>query len=142
MLLVRICWGPARGRFAGSGGFGFRILDFEFVWDFDIGISDFPFWLRPQAALGISQRILELPGALITLPTNTLTHARRYWLTTMPFTPVPPFGRKSRQFRSTVSWKRTNFSRPKGLCMGLSASDWSPSMARIWNRGPARPGST
>ena len=53
MLLVRICWGPARGRFAGSGGFGFRILDFEFVWDFDIGISDFPFWLRPQAALGI-----------------------------------------------------------------------------------------
>ncbi len=23
MLLVRICWGPARGRFAGSGGFGF-----------------------------------------------------------------------------------------------------------------------
>ncbi len=51
MLLVRICWGPARGRFAGSGGFGFRILDFEFVWDFDIGISDFPFWLRPQAAL-------------------------------------------------------------------------------------------
>ncbi len=41
MLLVRICWGPARGRFAGSGGFGFRILDFEFVWDFDIGISDF-----------------------------------------------------------------------------------------------------
>ena len=52
MLLVRICWGPARGRFAGSGGFGFRILDFEFVWDFDIGISDFPFWLRPRAALG------------------------------------------------------------------------------------------
>ncbi len=53
MLLVRICLGPARGRFAGSGGFslGFRILDFEFVWDFDIGISDFPFWLRPQAAL-------------------------------------------------------------------------------------------
>ncbi len=53
MLLVRICWGPARGRFAGSGGFGFRILDFEFVWDFDIGISDFPFWLRPQAALRV-----------------------------------------------------------------------------------------
>ncbi len=52
MLLVRICLGPARGRFAGSGGFGFRILDFEFVWDFDIGISDFPIWLRPQAALG------------------------------------------------------------------------------------------
>ncbi len=51
MLLVRICWGPTRGRFAGSGGFGFRILDFEFVWDFDIGISNFPFWLRPQAAL-------------------------------------------------------------------------------------------
>ena len=51
MLLVRICWGPARSRFAGSGGFGFRILDFEFVWDFDIGISDFPFWLRPRAAL-------------------------------------------------------------------------------------------
>ena len=53
MLLVRIGWGPARGRFAGSGGFGFRILDFEFVWDFDIGISDFPFWLRPQAALRV-----------------------------------------------------------------------------------------
>ncbi len=53
MLLVRICWGPARGRFAGSGGFGFRILDFEFVWDFDIGISDFPFWLRAQPALGV-----------------------------------------------------------------------------------------
>ncbi len=49
MLLVRICWGPARGRFAGSGGFGFRL---EFVWDFDIGISDFLFWLRPAAALG------------------------------------------------------------------------------------------
>ncbi len=57
MLLVRICWGPARGRFAGSGGFGFRILDFEFVWDFDIGISDFPFWLRPQAALGVRVRV-------------------------------------------------------------------------------------
>ncbi len=56
MLLVSICWGPARGRFAGSGGFGFRILDFEFVWDFDIGISDFPFWLRPQAALRLRVR--------------------------------------------------------------------------------------
>ncbi len=34
MLLVRICWGPARGRFAGSGGFGFRIcLGFRY-WDF------------------------------------------------------------------------------------------------------------
>ncbi len=53
MLLVRICLGPARGRFAGGGGFGFRILDFEFVWDFDTGISDFPFWLRPQTALGV-----------------------------------------------------------------------------------------
>ncbi len=42
MLLVRICWGPAGGRFAGSGGFGFRILDFGFVWDFDIGIFGFP----------------------------------------------------------------------------------------------------
>ncbi len=52
MLLVRVCLGPARGRFADSGGFGFRILDFEFVWDFDIGISDFPVWLRPPAALG------------------------------------------------------------------------------------------
>ncbi len=57
MLLVRICWGPARGRFAGSGGFGFRILDFEFVWDFDIGISDFPFWLRAQPALGVRVRV-------------------------------------------------------------------------------------
>ncbi len=36
MLLVRICWGPARGRFAGSGGFEFRISNFEF-----------PDWLRP-----------------------------------------------------------------------------------------------
>ena len=34
--------------FAGSGGFGFRIWDFELVWDFDIGISDFSFWLRPR----------------------------------------------------------------------------------------------
>ncbi len=57
MLLVRICWGPARGRFAGSGGFGFRILDFEFVWVFDIGISDFPFWLRPRAALRVRVRV-------------------------------------------------------------------------------------
>ena len=52
MLLVRICWGPARGRFAGSGGFGFRILDFEFVWDFE-----FPDWLRPRAALGVRVRV-------------------------------------------------------------------------------------
>ncbi len=50
MLLVRICWGPARG------GFGFRILDFEFVWDLNIGISDFLFWLRPRAALRIRVR--------------------------------------------------------------------------------------
>ncbi len=34
MLLVRVCLGPARGRFAGSGGFGFRIcLGFRY-WDF------------------------------------------------------------------------------------------------------------
>ncbi len=51
MLLATICWWPARRGFAGSGGFGFRILNFEFVWDLDIEISDFVFWLRPQAAL-------------------------------------------------------------------------------------------
>ncbi len=32
-------------------------LSFEFVWDFDIGISDFPFWLRPRAALGVGVRV-------------------------------------------------------------------------------------
>ncbi len=47
--------------FAGSGGFGFRILDFEFVWDFDMGISDFPFWLRPAAALGECGERLKSP---------------------------------------------------------------------------------
>ncbi len=31
--------------FAGSGSFGFWVLDFEFVEDFDIGISDFRSWL-------------------------------------------------------------------------------------------------
>ncbi len=45
MLLVRICLGPARGVLPAA-----EVLDFECVWDFDIGISDFPFWLRPQAA--------------------------------------------------------------------------------------------
>ncbi len=39
MLLVRICLGPARGRFAGSRGFGFRILDFEFDWDFGFPVG-------------------------------------------------------------------------------------------------------
>ncbi len=29
--------------FVGSGGFGFRIMDFEFVWDLNIGISDILF---------------------------------------------------------------------------------------------------
>ncbi len=28
-----------------------------FFLDFDIGISDFPFWLRPQAALGVRVRV-------------------------------------------------------------------------------------
>ncbi len=44
-----LCWWesaggpPAAGLLAGSGGFGFRIMDFEFVGDFEIGISNFLF---------------------------------------------------------------------------------------------------
>jgi hypothetical protein len=38
MLLVRICWWPARRGFAGSGGFGFRIcLGFR-IWDFEFPV--------------------------------------------------------------------------------------------------------
>ncbi len=90
MLLVRICLGPARGRFAGSGGFGFRILDFEFVWDFDIGISDFPFWLRPQAALRVrvggppamcdrAGSVFRHPRALARLDPSAPSHHRECW---------------------------------------------------------------
>ncbi len=35
LLVAQVC------GFAGSGGFGFRVLDFGFVWDFEFPISNF-----------------------------------------------------------------------------------------------------
>ncbi len=47
MLLVRICLRPVTVILPAA-----EVLDFEFVGDFDMGISDFPFSWRPAAAFG------------------------------------------------------------------------------------------
>ncbi len=51
MLLVRICLRPVTAILPAA-----EVLDFEFVWDFDMGISDFPFWWRPAAAFRIMEK--------------------------------------------------------------------------------------
>ena len=42
MLLVRICLGPARRGFAGSGGFGFRLFGFRICLGFRYCDFGFP----------------------------------------------------------------------------------------------------
>ncbi len=48
MLLVRICWGPARGRFAGSEGFHLGISNLFGISILGFRISRFGCGRRPR----------------------------------------------------------------------------------------------
>ncbi len=51
MLLVRICLGPVTVMLPAAA-----VMDFEFVWDFDIGMSDFGVWWWPRGACGCAMQ--------------------------------------------------------------------------------------